>query len=104
MAIQAPYVLLPFPPTPDYLIDAKVNVLSSALQVNSVALTNCERFIASGSDDTAVRMWDLASHTAYNLEGHAGFVWHVSFSADDALLASSSADESARVWDWKKRT
>ena len=32
------------------------------------------------------------------LDGHEGFVWHVSFSADGQLIASASDDYTVRIW------
>ncbi|HEY3881562.1 MAG TPA: hypothetical protein VGM12_23475 [Trebonia sp.] len=30
--------------------------------------------------------------------GHSGWVWSVAFSPDGALLATTSADNTARIW------
>ncbi|MCB8944991.1 MAG: protein kinase [Ardenticatenaceae bacterium] len=51
--------------------------------------------------NTIVEIWDLAdtSQPQFRLKGHNNAVHHLAFTADDALLATASADSTAKVWD-----
>ncbi|MDC0749676.1 WD40 repeat domain-containing protein [Polyangium mundeleinium] len=58
------------------------------------------KYLASGSRDKTVRIWDVAAGTEkLRLPEHGDAVTAVAFSPDGKLLASGSADKSARVWD-----
>lgn len=64
--------------------------------VHAVAL--CERWIASGAFDGAVRVWERESgKLAATLEGHDDGVTALAF-LPDGLLASASRDQRVRVW------
>lgn len=57
-------------------------------------------FIATGSGDTNVRLWNPDSQIPDKiLEGHKNWVLVVSFSPNATRLASASMDASVRVWD-----
>jgi photosystem II stability/assembly factor-like uncharacterized protein len=66
--------------------------------VNSVAFSPVSDWVASGSDDTTVRLWNASEGTeVLILEGHTGPVTEVAFSADGELVGSSSVDGTARL-------
>lgn len=56
--------------------------------------------LASGSEDSVVRLWDEEDgfRTFSALDGHTGGVSCVAFSPDASLLASASNDCSLRIW------
>jgi WD40 repeat protein/serine/threonine protein kinase len=78
----------------------------------TVAFSPDSRYLASGSYDSTVKVWDLKgldSAEPVTLRGHTGFVYSVAFSPDGRRLASASgyADHGeVKVWDaavWERK-
>jgi WD40 repeat protein len=69
--------------------------------VTALAFSPNGQWLASGSDDTTVRMWDAGSGFAYfqPFTGHSGAVTGVAFSPDGQMLASGGADNTVILWD-----
>ena len=57
-------------------------------------------WLASGSDDHTLRLWDIAAGQAVrHFDGHTEPVRSVVFSPDGTQLASGSPDNTIRLWD-----
>jgi WD40 repeat protein len=56
--------------------------------------------IASGSDDTTIKIWDALTGEVLNtLEGHSGYVYSLSWNVDGSKIASASWDKTIKIWD-----
>src|SRR5262252_5917002 len=67
---------------------------------NSVAFSPDGRWLASGSNDNTVKLWEASSgKLVRSLEGHQDSVSSVAFSPDGRWLASGSNDKTVRLWD-----
>ncbi len=57
------------------------------------------KYMASGSADGSIRIWDIFStNLIYELKGHKGDVNSVKFSPDGSMLASGGADGAIMLW------
>lgn len=66
--------------------------------VSSVAFSRDGKLVASGSDDSTVRIWDVATGASlYTL--YTGLVHSLVFLKDGKLVASRSSDKTVRIWD-----
>lgn len=58
------------------------------------------RFIASGSNDNFIKIWDIQSGKCVkDLKGPRDEVISLAFSSDGRFIASSSSDGTIRLWD-----
>lgn len=76
---------------PTTLIDQERPVLGMALSGDGQTL-------ALGGDDGTVQLYDLANNTAATIGRHESSVIGVAFSPDQTRVASTSVDNSVRVW------
>jgi WD40 repeat protein len=67
--------------------------------VNAVAYSPDGAFLASGAEDSTIRLWDPArGRLIRTLEGHGAGVQSLAFSPDSKTIASGSADRTLRLW------
>jgi WD40 repeat protein len=68
--------------------------------VNSVAFSPDGKALATASEDTTIKLWDVGTRQELaTLSGHSASVRSVAFSADGKMLASASDDQTVKLWD-----
>ena len=74
--------------------------LNNDAGVTSVAISPNGCFVAAGSLDTVVRIWDVATgNLVERLKGHRDSVYSVAFTPDGKGLVSGSLDKTLKYWD-----
>jgi WD40 repeat protein len=67
--------------------------------VYSIAWSPDGDFLATGSSDGYIRLWDVEAGEKYaDMKGHDNFVSYLSWSPADPYLLSTGADGTVRIW------
>jgi WD40 repeat protein len=84
-----------------HLATGKVTILAGHdYAIEAAAFSPDGGTLATGSCDTTIRLWDLASgQSKAILTPDGGYVVSVAFSPDGRTLASASTDHTVRLWD-----
>jgi WD40 repeat protein len=68
-------------------------------EVNTVAWSPDGRYIASGSSDQTVQVWDARTGSLLvTYKGHSDVVTSLAWSPDGRYIASASWDHTVQVW------
>lgn len=86
-------------------IESSSNILTLTIEdgVTTVAISPDTKYVAAGSLDKSVRVWDI--HQGYLLErlegpdGHKDSVYSVAFSPSGKELVSGSLDKTIKMWE-----
>ncbi|KAK3588773.1 hypothetical protein CHS0354_003009 [Potamilus streckersoni] len=67
--------------------------------INSVAVSPNDRFVATGSQDKTAKLWTAKGLSLVGvMRGHKRGIWCVQFSSVDQCLATSSGDGTIKIW------
>ena len=79
---------------------AVITQLGHSGSIDSVSYSPDGRYIASGSADASIKLWDAASgRLIRTFIGHSGNITAITFSPNGKYLASASWDRTIKMWD-----
>jgi WD40 repeat protein len=84
-----------------YCIDSLIGHTDA---IKSIAFSNNNQFIVSGSIDKTVRVWSISDdRTRQEFNGHTKGVNKVLFSRSDNYVISAGYDDILFIWDWRNK-
>ena len=87
-------------PLPARDTEPRVKLDGHAREVASVAFSPDGKTLASGSWDSTIKLWEVATgRNTATLKGHSSYVSCVAFRPDGKTLASASWDSTVKLWD-----
>ncbi|XP_033745921.1 transducin beta-like protein 3 [Pecten maximus] len=80
-------------------LHSKITEKAHDKDINSIAMAPNDKFIASGSQDKTVKIWNTSDLSLLGvMRGHKRGIWCLQFSPVDQCLATSSADGTIKIW------
>ena len=67
-------------------------------RIKSIAVSPDGHFLAAGSHNPTVALWEIATGILRELQGHTAWIWTVAFHPGGRLLASGCFDRTVRLW------
>lgn len=85
----------------DYITYILDNILHEHKSyIMSISISNDNKYIASGSDDKTIRIWNMLDYKQLKiLIGHESSVESIAILQDNKYIISGSWDETIRIWD-----
>lgn len=84
--------------------DFNLCVEGHILYVYCVAISNDDKYAASGSHDMTIRIWNIKKNVQEcYFVGHQDKIFSLEFTPDGKYLLSCSADTTVRIWDINQR-
>ena len=81
-------------------MDAISSVIENSYLILSIAISNDQKILVSGSNDKTIRVWDFEEKRCIRvLKGHEGRVMSVAITPDNNYILSGSDDKSVRIWE-----
>ncbi|MBD2179179.1 PD40 domain-containing protein [Pseudanabaena sp. FACHB-1998] len=81
-----------------YNIKEKNRLTDHSRDVSTVAYSPDGKYIATGSYDTTVKLWDVNGKKLHTFAGHKDVVTSVAFANDSQYIASASIDRTVKIW------
>ncbi|KAL5276606.1 TAF5 family protein [Megaselia abdita] len=73
--------------------------------IHCLAFSTCGRYLASGSADNKILIWDLShGQLVSSLNKHTGILYTLAFSRDGNILTAGGLDCLLTLWDFSKLT
>ncbi len=81
-----------------YSIKEQNRLLGHTRDIATVAFSADGKYIATGSYDTTVKIWNSQGKELQTLKGHTDVVTGVGFSPDGKYIATASIDKTLIIW------